>query len=88
MPLPEANTDAEEIYADLLARLKEAYGENPMEDETGVCWINGEGAMLGASLKKVVGAPGYNRVRITMMAPGAEKRLNAVAEARNGTSSQ
>ena len=75
--------NAAEIYEDLLAKLKEQYGENPMEDETGVCWINGEGAMIGASLKKVVGAPGYNHVRVTMMAPGAEERLNAVAGARN-----
>ena len=75
--------NAEEIYEDLLARLMEAYGENPIEDETGVCWINGEGAMLGASLKKVVGAPDYNRVRVTMMAPGAEDRLNKVAKVRN-----
>ena len=75
--------NAAEIYEDLLAKLKAQYGENPMEDETGVCWINGEGAMIGASLKKVVGAPGYNHVRVTMMAPGAEERLIAVAGARN-----
>ena len=43
----------------------------------------GEGAMIGASLKKVVGAPGYNHVRVTMMAPGAEEHLIAVAGARN-----
>jgi hypothetical protein len=75
--------NAAEIYEDLLAKLKAQYGENPMEDETGVCWINGEGAMIGASLTKVVGAPGYNHVRVTMMAPGAEERLIAVAGARN-----
>ena len=75
--------NAAEIYEDLLAKLKAQYGENPMEDETGVCWINGEGAMIGASLKKVVGAPGYNHVRVTMMAPGAEEHLIAVAGARN-----
>ena len=75
--------NAAEIYEDLLAKLKEQYGENPMEDETGACWINGKGAVLGISEKIVVGAPDYNHVRITMMASGAEDRLNNVAKVRN-----
>ena len=75
--------DTGEIYEELLGKLKEQYGENPIEDETGVCWINGKGAMLGISEKIVVGAPDYNHVRITMMAPGAEDRLNKVAKVRN-----
>lgn len=75
--------DSSEVYDDLLNKLKALYGENPMVDETGACWINEEGAMVGLTEKIVVGSPSYNHVRLTMMAPGAEERLNEVVKMRN-----
>ena len=64
------------VYLDLLEKLKTQYGSHPMEDETGVCWVNSGGAMIGLAEMINTVDPNYSAVRIVLEAPGAEEKLD------------
>lgn len=68
--------DTHSCYLDLLSQFKALYGDNPLEDETGVCWINAEGALVGFSEMTNSVNENYSGVKIIYEAPGAEEKLN------------